>query len=62
MLPEFRDQTPYIVAVVELEEGVRMVTALRGVASDALVLELPLEVAFESLPDGGALPVFRPPS
>ena len=59
MLPEFRGQAPYIVAVVELEEGVRMVTALRDVPAGDLALDLPLEVAFESLPDGGALPVFR---
>ena len=62
VLPEFKDQTPYVVAVVELEEGVRMVTALRGVAPAELALDLALEVTFESLPGGGALPVFRPAS
>lgn len=62
VLPEFADQVPYIVAVVELEEGVRMVSALRGVTPEELALDLPLAVAFETLPEGGALPVFRPAS
>ena len=59
ILPQFAEQLPYVVAVVELEEGVRMVSALRGVDHDALRIDLPLEVAFEALPDGGALPVFH---
>ena len=53
---------PYAIAVVALEEGPRMMTSLVDVAQtpEALVLDMPLEVAFLP-PDGEiALPVFRP--
>ena len=58
--PAFAAEVPYTVALVELEEGVRMVSGLREVSPEALQLDLPLEVVFESLEGGGALPFFRP--
>jgi hypothetical protein len=53
---------PYAIAVVALEEGPRMMTNLIDVAQtpEALVLDMPLEVAFERLDDEISLPVFRP--
>jgi uncharacterized OB-fold protein len=60
ILPGFAEHVPFVVAVVELEEGVRMISALRGVAREDLALDLPLAVAFERVPDGQALPVFGP--
>ena len=59
--PGFEDQVPYAIAVVELEEGPRMMTNVVGVANtpEALVLDMDLEVDFE--PRGAvAVPVFRP--
>ena len=52
---------PYIIAVVELDEGPRMLTNLVGVEPDPAVLPLDLlvEVVFEVVGDA-ALPVFRP--
>ena len=58
MHPAFADEVPYAVAVVELEEGVRMVTGLRGIDLDALALDLPLRVTFEEAAEGIALPYF----
>ena len=52
---------PFVIAIVELEEGVRMMTNLVGVAAEPSALELgmPLVVDFE--PRGEtAVPVFRP--
>lgn len=60
VLPEFRDQVPFVVALVELEEGVRMVSTLRGVALEDLALDLPLQLDFERVDEETALPVFRP--
>ena len=60
MHPAFVDEVPYAVAVVELEEGVRMVSGLRGVDLDALALDLPLRVHFENMGDGVSLPYFGP--
>jgi hypothetical protein len=53
---------PYSIAVVELEEGPRMMTNVVGVPQtpEALVLDMPLEVVFERLDDEIALPLFRP--
>ena len=52
---------PYVIAVVELDEGPRLLTNLVDVDPDpdALPLDLPVEVVFEPVGDT-ALPVFRP--
>ena len=54
---------PYAIAVVELEEGPRMMTNIVGLENtpEALVLDMPLEVAFEPRGDQ-SVPVFRPRS
>jgi uncharacterized OB-fold protein len=59
--PGFEDEVPYVIAIVELEEGPRMMTNLREVAADpaSLTIDMPLEVTFESR-DGQTLPMFRP--
>lgn len=59
--PGFEGQVPYAIAVVELEEGPRMMSNVVGVPNtpEALVLDMDLEVDFE--PRGRvAVPVFRP--
>jgi len=50
------------VAVVELEEGPRVVSELRGVARDALALDLPLRVVLERVSDDTVLHHFEPGS
>jgi len=52
---------PYVIAVVELEEGPRLLTNLVEVEPDpdVLPLDLPVEVVFQTVGDA-ALPVFRP--
>jgi uncharacterized OB-fold protein len=57
MLPNFA--TPYSPVIVELEEGVRMVTWLVGVTAEELRLELPVEVAFDDVTPEVTLPKFR---
>ena len=52
---------PYVIAVVKLDEGPRMLSNLVGVPADpaALTLDMPLEVVFE--PRGNVmLPLFKP--
>lgn len=53
---------PYAIAVVELEEGPRLMTNIVGCPQtpEALVLDMPLEVTFEKLDDEITLPLFRP--
>lgn len=53
---------PYSIALVELDEGVRMMSNVVDCPQtpEALVLDMPLEVKFERLTDEITLPLFRP--
>jgi len=59
--PGFEADAPYAIAVVQLEEGPRMMTNLVGVdpTPEALELDMALQVAFEQRGDV-SLPVFGP--
>lgn len=64
-LPPFRDRLPYVVAVVELEEGPRLTTNLEGLTdANEVRCGMAVRVAFreESHDDGAPvfIPVFRP--
>jgi uncharacterized OB-fold protein len=58
----FPTQSPFIIGIVELEEGPRLMTNIVGVAADPAVLQcdLAVEVVFEDITDAIALPKFRP--
>ena len=58
MLPQFAE-VPYSPVIVELDEGVRMVTWLVGVKPEELRLDMPVEVAFEDVTSEVTLPKFR---
>ena len=53
---------PYAIAVVELDEGPRMMTNIVDCPQtpEALLLDMPLEIAFEKIDDEITLPYFRP--
>ena len=53
---------PYSIAVVELEEGPRMMSNIVEVdqTPEALQLDMPLEVVYERMNDEISLPLFRP--
>ncbi|MCL8209260.1 MAG: OB-fold domain-containing protein [Actinomycetia bacterium] len=57
-LPGF--EIPYNVAVVELDEGVRLFTNLVEVPLDAIRVGMPVEAVFEDVTDGVTLLKFRP--
>lgn len=50
----------YIVALVELEEGFRVVTNLVGTTPDAVTIGMPVQVVFEEFDGGLVLPLFTP--
>ena len=52
--------TPYICAVIELEEGVLFTATLRGVDEQDIRIGMRLEVDFEDAGDNLVLPVFKP--
>jgi len=58
--PAFAAEVPYAVAVIELDEGPRMISNVVGIAPDKLVCDMPVEVVFEAVTDAITLPKFRP--
>ena len=56
----FVDRVPYVIAVVELDEGPRMTTNLVDCAPEDVSVGMRVEVAFGDLQDGLRLPFFRP--
>jgi len=52
-------QLPFVVALVELEEGVRMLGELRGIEADKVEVGLAVQVDFEKLDDETALPFWK---
>lgn len=58
--PSEPDAEPRIVVLVELEEGVRLVSNLQGVAPEDVRNDLPVEVTFQELEGGVVLPQFVP--
>ena len=59
MMAQFADIVPYSPAVIELEEGVRMVSWLIDVAPAEMRLGLPVEVVFDDVTPEVTLPKFR---
>ena len=51
---------PYVVAIVELEEGTRLVTNVVGVEAEAVTIVMPVAVRFEEFDGGLVLPLFEP--
>ena len=58
--PAFARDVPYIAAVVELEEGVRMATRLLDCDPEAVELDMPVVLVFRDIGDGFMLPCFKP--
>lgn len=58
--PWWRDKVPYNVAVVELQEDVRVVSNVVGVPNEKLKVGMPLEMIFEDAAEDITLPMFQP--
>lgn len=58
--PGFADEVPYAVALVELEEGPRMISNIVGIPPDELACEMPVHVVYEDVADNVTLPKFTP--
>ena len=60
VLPSFSDRVPFNVAVIELEEGVRMIGNIVECVNEDISEHMPVEVTFEDVEDGVSLPQWRP--
>lgn len=58
--PAWKEDVPYAVAVVELEEGPRMTSRIVGCAPGDVRIGLPVRVVFEKATEEITLPLFRP--
>jgi hypothetical protein len=60
--PGFEDEAPYAIAVVQLQEGPRMMTNIVGIENtpENLVLDMPLEVVFDDVLPDVTIPKWRP--
>ena len=58
--PGFEDETPYQYAIVELEEGPRIVSNIVGVADTELRADLPLIADFDDVSPDTTLVRFKP--
>ena len=59
-LPSFKGDAPYVVAVVELEEGVRMTTNIVGCAAIDVSIGMQVEAVFERVTEEHTLIKFCP--
>ena len=58
--PGFQDEIPYVVGVIELDEGARMLSNVIGCKPEEVRCDMPVEVSFEDITDEMSLPKFRP--
>ena len=58
--PEFVNDTPYNVAIVQLNEGPRLMSNIVDIDSADLRVNLPVAVVFDAVTETISLPRFRP--
>ncbi|HJM76251.1 MAG TPA: Zn-ribbon domain-containing OB-fold protein [Dehalococcoidia bacterium] len=60
----FAESTPYVIAVISLEEGPRMMTNLVNVEVDPehISVDMPVEIVYDAVTDEVTLPKFQPAS
>ena len=58
--PAFTDDVPYVIAIVELEEGPHITTNLVGCQPDQVEIGMPVVASFEDVNEETTLVKFRP--
>lgn len=58
--PGMADDVPYVVALIDLDEGVRLMSNVVGIEPDAVRVGQAVQVTWEALDDGRHLPLFSP--
>ena len=57
--PGFADEIPFVLAIVELEEGPRMMTNIVECNPDSVKIGMAVEVTFEDVTEEVTLPKFK---
>jgi uncharacterized OB-fold protein len=58
--PVFRDDVPYVFAMIQLDEGPRMVANLIDVPLDQVQVEMPVQIVFDDVTPEVTLPKWKP--
>ncbi|MHB1128098.1 MAG: Zn-ribbon domain-containing OB-fold protein [Bacillota bacterium] len=58
--PAFQQDVPYVLALVELAEGVRLMSNVVGCPPESVKVGMPMEVVFEDVTENVSLPKFKP--
>jgi hypothetical protein len=58
----YRDDIPYVVAIIELDEGPRMESNIIDCKIEDIKIGMPVEVVFDDVTEEVALPKFKPVS
>jgi uncharacterized protein len=58
--PAFKDDIPYVLAIIQLAEGPRMESNIVGCRPEDVRIEMPVEVSFEDITSEISLPKFKP--
>jgi uncharacterized OB-fold protein len=59
--PAFAHLVPYVVAVIALDEGPRLLSNVVGIPSEQVRCDMPVRVVFDEVRDGGVvIPQFAP--
>jgi uncharacterized protein len=58
----WEEKVPYVVAVIELDEGPRFLSNVINVDPDAVQIGMPVEVTYVERTDAATLPLFQPRS
>jgi uncharacterized OB-fold protein len=56
--PSLTDKVPYVVALIELEEGPRIISNVVGMPIEEVTCEMPVQVLYEEVRDGYLIPKF----
>ena len=58
--PAFKDDIPYVVAIIQLDEGPRMESNIIACPVEEVRIEMPVVVAFDDVTSEVTLPKFKP--
>ena len=58
--PAWEGDVPYVVALIELDEGPRLLSNVIGIEPDRVRCEMPVKVVFDDIAPGVSLPKFMP--
>ncbi len=56
----FANDIPYVVALIELDEGPRLMSTLVGCSQDEIRCDMPVEVVYDDITPEFTIPKFRP--